>query len=51
MMLYNFCGELVRLIWIKLWNWLEDLVVIMNGDLVYVDYKDKIVNIVKNILI
>lgn len=48
---YDFWGELVKLVLIKFGNWLWDVVVIKSGDLLYIDYKEKIVNIVKNLQI
>lgn len=43
----NFQGELVKLIFMKIRNMLWDIVVMKSGDLVYIDYVDYIVNIVK----
>lgn len=51
MRFYNFKGELVKLVYIKLKNVLYDIVVIKSGDFVYIDNIDKIVNFVKNIKI
>lgn len=51
MRFYNFKGELVKLVYIKLRNVLYDIVVIKSGDFVYIDNIDKIVNLVKNIKI
>lgn len=51
MRFYNFKGELVKLVYIKLKNVLYDSVVIKSGDFVYIDNIDKIVNFVKNIKI
>lgn len=51
MRFYNFKGELVKLVYIKLKNVLYDIVVIKSGDFVYIDNIDKIVNLVKNIKI
>lgn len=49
MRFYNIDGDLVMLIKIKLGNILKYIIVIRNGDLVYIDFKDRIVNVVKNI--
>lgn len=48
---YDFRGELVKLVLIKFGNRSWDVVVIKSGDLLYIDYKEKIVNIVKNLQI
>lgn len=49
MRFYNIDGDLVMLIKIKLGNILKYIIVIRNGDLVYIDFKDRIVNIVRDI--
>lgn len=46
---YDFRGELVKLVLIKFGNRSWNVVVIKSGDLLYIDYKEKIVNIVKNL--
>lgn len=48
MKFYNLNGKFLKFIKIRLGNMLQDIIVIMNGDLVYVDYNDSIVNIIKN---
>lgn len=48
MKFFNIEGKLLKLIKIILGNVLEGIVVIKNGDFVYIDFNEKIVNIVKN---
>lgn len=49
MNLVNIEGEVIKLVYIKLGDMIEDIVVIKSGDLIYIDYNDRLVNIVKNI--
>lgn len=51
--MYNFQGELLKLVKIKLWNILLDIILFVSGDLVYINYMyyEKIVNVVKEIWI
>lgn len=48
MKFFNIEGKLLKLIKIILGNVLEGIVVIKNGDFVYIDFNENIVNIVKN---
>lgn len=51
MKLFNFQRELVQLVNIELGNKLLDIVVIRRGNLVYIDENDRIVNIMKKLVI
>lgn len=51
MKLFNFQRELVQLVKIEFGNKLLDIVVIRRGNLVYIDENDRIVNIIKKLVI
>lgn len=51
MKLFNFQRELVQLVKIEFGNKLLDIVVIRRGNLVYIDENDRIVNIMKKLVI
>lgn len=51
MKLFNFQRELVQLVNIEFGNKLLDIVVIRRGNLVYIDENDRIVNIMKKLVI
>lgn len=44
---YNIQGELLDFIKIKLWNVFLDIVLLVSEDLVYIDYYDRSVNVIK----
>lgn len=43
---YNFQNEIVKLVEIKFENQIWDIVVIRNENLVFIEYNDRIVNVV-----
>lgn len=51
MKLFNIQRELVQLVKIEFGNKLLDIVVIRRGNLVYIDENDRIVNIMKKLVI